>query len=249
MDCAHHNFENLLFPVLNRRVIRAVTKGEITFGKDEGERNRGSEAEIPSLHGGKSAPCSERWAGTDLGACASALDCFFSLDAQHKCCETELMFQNKQKAPNKPKNYLPSSYFTLLMVSWCLMSIHWFCFLAFHWWVVFILQNWGALFFLTNEMLIDYNLCFLLRRLFALLFPWLLSQLFYHSSGFRRSLLVPLMALQIPRATFLSCPTFKMKPKSSSRFPSSVGNPTLDIDTHSLLSCTHIEISLSGLKK
>ncbi|NXM97400.1 SYTL5 protein, partial [Sylvia borin] len=41
------------------RVIRAVTKGEITFGKDEGERKRGSEAEIPSLHGGKSAPCSE----------------------------------------------------------------------------------------------------------------------------------------------------------------------------------------------
>ncbi|NWY36797.1 SYTL5 protein, partial [Sylvia atricapilla] len=41
------------------RVIRAVTKGEITFGKDEGERNRGSEAEIRSLHGGKSAPCSE----------------------------------------------------------------------------------------------------------------------------------------------------------------------------------------------
>ncbi|NXO38884.1 SYTL5 protein, partial [Locustella ochotensis] len=41
------------------RVIRAVTKGEITFGKDEGERNRGSEAESPSLRGGKSAPRSE----------------------------------------------------------------------------------------------------------------------------------------------------------------------------------------------
>ncbi|NXY32889.1 SYTL5 protein, partial [Pomatorhinus ruficollis] len=41
------------------RVIRAVTKGEIMFGKDEGERNRGSEAEIPNLHGGKSALCSE----------------------------------------------------------------------------------------------------------------------------------------------------------------------------------------------
>ncbi|NXH64106.1 SYTL5 protein, partial [Rhabdornis inornatus] len=39
------------------RVIRAVTKGEITYGKDEGERNRGSEAE--NLRGGKSAPCSE----------------------------------------------------------------------------------------------------------------------------------------------------------------------------------------------
>ncbi|NWU38836.1 SYTL5 protein, partial [Hylia prasina] len=41
------------------KVIRAVTKGEITFGKDEGERNRGSEAESPSLRGGKSAPCTE----------------------------------------------------------------------------------------------------------------------------------------------------------------------------------------------
>lgn len=58
MGYAHHNFENLSFPIFNRRVIRAVTKGEITFGKDEGERNRGSEAE--SLRGGKSAPCSER---------------------------------------------------------------------------------------------------------------------------------------------------------------------------------------------
>ncbi|NXT68501.1 SYTL5 protein, partial [Chaetops frenatus] len=41
------------------RVIRAVTKGEITCGKDEGERTTGSEAERPSLRGGKSAPCSE----------------------------------------------------------------------------------------------------------------------------------------------------------------------------------------------
>ncbi|NXR98113.1 SYTL5 protein, partial [Oxylabes madagascariensis] len=41
------------------RVIRAVTKGEITFGKDGGERNRGSEAESPRLRGDKSAPCSE----------------------------------------------------------------------------------------------------------------------------------------------------------------------------------------------
>ncbi|NXE36911.1 SYTL5 protein, partial [Ptilorrhoa leucosticta] len=41
------------------KVIRAVTKGEITYGKDERERNRGAEAESPSLHGGKSAPCSE----------------------------------------------------------------------------------------------------------------------------------------------------------------------------------------------
>ncbi|KFO58589.1 Synaptotagmin-like 5, partial [Corvus brachyrhynchos] len=41
------------------KVIRAVTKGEITYGKDEGERNTGSEAEISSVHGGKSALCSE----------------------------------------------------------------------------------------------------------------------------------------------------------------------------------------------
>ncbi|NWV81441.1 SYTL5 protein, partial [Dasyornis broadbenti] len=41
------------------KVIRAVTKGEITYGKDEGVRSTGSEAESPSLRGGKSAPCSE----------------------------------------------------------------------------------------------------------------------------------------------------------------------------------------------
>ncbi|KFR06832.1 Synaptotagmin-like 5, partial [Nipponia nippon] len=41
------------------RVIRAVTKGEITNAKDEGERNRGSEAETQSLRSGKSTPCSE----------------------------------------------------------------------------------------------------------------------------------------------------------------------------------------------
>ncbi|NXB02892.1 SYTL5 protein, partial [Cnemophilus loriae] len=41
------------------RILRAVTKGEITYGKDEGEWNTGSEAESPSLRGGKSAPCSE----------------------------------------------------------------------------------------------------------------------------------------------------------------------------------------------
>ncbi|NXD48025.1 SYTL5 protein, partial [Corvus moneduloides] len=41
------------------KVIRAVTKGEITYGKDDGERNTGSEAEIPSVRGGKSALCSE----------------------------------------------------------------------------------------------------------------------------------------------------------------------------------------------
>ncbi|NXP61859.1 SYTL5 protein, partial [Chloropsis cyanopogon] len=53
------------------RVIRAVTKGEISYGKDEGERNTGSEAESPSLRGGKSAPRSERF-------CIYGL-CFFPL--------------------------------------------------------------------------------------------------------------------------------------------------------------------------
>ncbi|NXY04829.1 SYTL5 protein, partial [Pteruthius melanotis] len=41
------------------KVIRAVTKGEITYGKEGGERSTGSEAESPSLHGGKGGPCSE----------------------------------------------------------------------------------------------------------------------------------------------------------------------------------------------
>ncbi|CAM9628236.1 unnamed protein product [Bubo scandiacus] len=42
------------------KVIRAVTKGEITNIKDEGERNTGSEAETQSLCSGKSTSCSER---------------------------------------------------------------------------------------------------------------------------------------------------------------------------------------------
>ncbi|KAF2980774.1 hypothetical protein EK904_001305 [Melospiza melodia maxima] len=48
------------------RVIRAVTKGEITYGKDEGERSTGSEAERPGLRGGKSAASSERVEDTGL---------------------------------------------------------------------------------------------------------------------------------------------------------------------------------------
>ncbi|KFV03606.1 Synaptotagmin-like 5, partial [Pterocles gutturalis] len=42
-----------------RKVIRAVTKGEFTYVKDEGKRNTGSEAETQSLHSGKSMSCSE----------------------------------------------------------------------------------------------------------------------------------------------------------------------------------------------
>ncbi|NWZ36684.1 SYTL5 protein, partial [Brachypodius atriceps] len=59
-DCSTNGHKSVFSrPRKIGRVFRAVTKGEITFGKDGGERNRGSEAEIPSLHGGKSAPCSE----------------------------------------------------------------------------------------------------------------------------------------------------------------------------------------------
>ncbi|XP_004174988.5 synaptotagmin-like protein 5 isoform X2 [Taeniopygia guttata] len=50
------------------RVIRAVTKGEITYGKDEGERSTGSEAESPGLRGGKSAPCSQRGSTLSLSS-------------------------------------------------------------------------------------------------------------------------------------------------------------------------------------
>ncbi|KAL9866470.1 synaptotagmin-like protein 5 isoform 4-T5 [Geothlypis trichas] len=50
------------------RVIRAVTKGEITYGKDEGERSTGSEAESPGLRGGKSAASSERGSTLSLGS-------------------------------------------------------------------------------------------------------------------------------------------------------------------------------------
>uniref|UniRef100_A0A8C5U7P2 Synaptotagmin-like protein 5 n=1 Tax=Malurus cyaneus samueli TaxID=2593467 RepID=A0A8C5U7P2_9PASS len=46
-------------------VIRAVTKGEIIYGKDEGEKN--TEVESQNLRGGKSAPCSERPRVNKLG--------------------------------------------------------------------------------------------------------------------------------------------------------------------------------------
>ncbi|KAJ7401085.1 synaptotagmin like 5 [Pitangus sulphuratus] len=39
VECAHHNFKNVLFPIFFRKIIRAVTKGEITFAKD-GDRSR-----------------------------------------------------------------------------------------------------------------------------------------------------------------------------------------------------------------
>ncbi|XP_050188004.1 synaptotagmin-like protein 5 isoform X4 [Myiozetetes cayanensis] len=50
------------------KIIRAVTKGEITYAKDGGERNTGSEAETQSLHRGKSAPCSERGSTLSLNS-------------------------------------------------------------------------------------------------------------------------------------------------------------------------------------
>ncbi|KAJ7405496.1 Synaptotagmin-like protein 5 [Willisornis vidua] len=54
------------------KMIRAVTKGEITCAKDGDERNTGSEAETQSLRSGKSASCSERedvlsWGQRDPG--------------------------------------------------------------------------------------------------------------------------------------------------------------------------------------
>ncbi|KAM6290684.1 synaptotagmin-like protein 5 isoform 1-T1 [Porphyrio hochstetteri] len=50
------------------KVIRAVTKGEITNAKDEGERNTGSEAETKSLRSGKSTPGSERGSTLSLNS-------------------------------------------------------------------------------------------------------------------------------------------------------------------------------------
>ncbi|XP_027544844.1 synaptotagmin-like protein 5 isoform X4 [Neopelma chrysocephalum] len=50
------------------KIIRAVTKGEITYAKDGGERNTGSEAETQSLRSGKSAPCSERGSTLSLNS-------------------------------------------------------------------------------------------------------------------------------------------------------------------------------------
>ncbi|NXU42207.1 SYTL5 protein, partial [Drymodes brunneopygia] len=57
--CSTNGHKSVFRPRKIGRVIRAVTKGEITYGKDEGDRSRGSEVESPSLHGGKSAPSSE----------------------------------------------------------------------------------------------------------------------------------------------------------------------------------------------
>ncbi|XP_065533264.1 synaptotagmin-like protein 5 isoform X2 [Lathamus discolor] len=50
------------------KLIRAVTKGEITNAKDEGERSTGSEAETQSLPSGKSTPCSERGSTLSLNS-------------------------------------------------------------------------------------------------------------------------------------------------------------------------------------
>uniref|UniRef100_A0A8C3KHT1 Synaptotagmin-like protein 5 n=1 Tax=Calidris pygmaea TaxID=425635 RepID=A0A8C3KHT1_9CHAR len=50
------------------KVIRAITKGEITNAKDEGERTAGSEAETQSLRSGKSTPCSERGSTPSLNS-------------------------------------------------------------------------------------------------------------------------------------------------------------------------------------
>lgn len=50
------------------KLIRAVTKGEITYTKDESGRNIGPEAESQSLCSGKSTPCSERGSTLSLNS-------------------------------------------------------------------------------------------------------------------------------------------------------------------------------------
>nr|XP_027304814.1 synaptotagmin-like protein 5 isoform X1 [Anas platyrhynchos]XP_027304815.1 synaptotagmin-like protein 5 isoform X1 [Anas platyrhynchos]XP_027304816.1 synaptotagmin-like protein 5 isoform X1 [Anas platyrhynchos]XP_038026691.1 synaptotagmin-like protein 5 isoform X1 [Anas platyrhynchos] len=50
------------------KLIKAVTKGEITYTKDESGRNIGSEAESQSLCSGKSTPCSERGSTLSLNS-------------------------------------------------------------------------------------------------------------------------------------------------------------------------------------
>ncbi|XP_008934263.1 PREDICTED: synaptotagmin-like protein 5 [Merops nubicus] len=50
------------------RIIRVVTKGEITHSKDEGERNTVSEAETQSLRSGKSTPGSDRGSTLSLNS-------------------------------------------------------------------------------------------------------------------------------------------------------------------------------------
>ncbi|KQK78582.1 synaptotagmin-like protein 5 [Amazona aestiva] len=50
------------------KLIRAVTKGEMTNAKDESERSTGSEAETQSLPSGKSTPCSERGSTLSLNS-------------------------------------------------------------------------------------------------------------------------------------------------------------------------------------
>ncbi|KAM9203575.1 synaptotagmin-like protein 5 [Mergus octosetaceus] len=50
------------------KLIKAVTKGEITYTKDESGRNIGPEAESQSLCSGKSAPCSERGSTLSLNS-------------------------------------------------------------------------------------------------------------------------------------------------------------------------------------
>ncbi|XP_040386670.1 synaptotagmin-like protein 5 isoform X2 [Cygnus olor] len=53
------------------KLIRAVTKGEITYTKDESGRNIGPEAESQSLCSGKSTPCSERGSTLSLNSSAT----------------------------------------------------------------------------------------------------------------------------------------------------------------------------------
>ncbi|EOB05235.1 Synaptotagmin-like protein 5, partial [Anas platyrhynchos] len=59
------------------KLIKAVTKGEITYTKDESGRNIGSEAESRSLCSGKSTPCSERLMVNKFAFCIDGIYIFF----------------------------------------------------------------------------------------------------------------------------------------------------------------------------
>ncbi|KAM6315338.1 synaptotagmin-like protein 5 [Podargus strigoides] len=84
------------------KVLRAVTKGEITNAKDEGERNTGSEAETQSLHSEKSTPCSERGSTLSLN----------SSDAEATACQLKGAVgpvNRDVSTPSLPRSLAPSA--------------------------------------------------------------------------------------------------------------------------------------------
>ncbi|NWV30495.1 SYTL5 protein, partial [Origma solitaria] len=115
------------------KVIKAVTKGEITYGKDEGERNIGSEAESPSLHGGKSALCSERLIVNKLGFCIYGMYIF--LIGQDTGLENGMIIPASESVPEdlvkkhcrKPSG-TPSIAVSRVSLSSGNEHFNWFCF-------------------------------------------------------------------------------------------------------------------------